>query len=471
MAHRYALPGLLCFLLAAPLQAQFAPREAAMTKLEELKERQERHRPAQLGVLARVQAGAEADRQASAPCRIGTRTRYAYDGAAWVPESEHRFTYQYGQRASETRYRRDGASWLATHRDLYSYQNSRLAGMEAQESNDGGATWTPVRREIITYDGNRIAEWRRQIWSAAWVDTLRWRFIYDVEVLVRVEEDSWTGTEWKLDGRLLVTQVGNDLVLTEQARNGDWQNVSRITYHNMTVGQLIDPQFGFEAAEEGSALLIVRRVPMFTMEAWESGAWVFKNRLRRVIDTPNRVEYIYSDGWTSGQWAAEHRFAFYLDPGGRVQRAELQQVDGGGGSSAMAAAATEAWVTVLIEDCGYDAQDRPRTRRGFAHPRRPALLSPSRVPPRSKPTSRPKRYLGFARPRSSAGESVGFLNRRSQVRVLPRAPAPIQAAFHQIGRRPFPCLRAVYGLKPLRAGSRKIGFHRYLYRYLPRRED
>jgi hypothetical protein len=358
MPYRYAFLALLCFVVAAPLQAQLAPREAAMAKLEELKERQERLVPAQLQRLIRAPATPEVYRSSAMHYRIGVRTDHTHDGATWQPADEFRYAYQDGHLRSERVYSREGGTWVIREQTLYSYQGGLLTAIEWQYA-EGDQTLTPGWRTLITYSQGNISEMLSQDWEGeAWVNSYRTRFIYEGGVLVRAEEDDWTGTAWQLEWRMLVAQVGSDLVLTEQSLNGDWRNVDRITIHNVSAAQLLDPDVWFGTEQTGSPFLAMRATPTMTFETWEGGAWHFEFRTRWVIDTANNVEYLYNESWEDGAWHGMLRVAYHLGAGGRVVRSEWQYLDEEWDDEErfIALAANEVWVSFMIETYQYDAQ-------------------------------------------------------------------------------------------------------------------
>jgi hypothetical protein len=358
MTYRYTVLILIVLILAIPIRAQGIDRDAALELLAELQERQQNLMPAYFEPLMRARAHSLAARaSAQTVNRISVRTEYVEDDDDWVNSRQHRFAYENAQVTSQTEYRWHAEAWAADYRTLYGYAGGVLATVQSDEWHDGA--WRPQDREVFSFVQDNLVQVLYQVWEDGWVDDSRSRFIYEGGVLVRVEEDDWTGTGWQTSYRALVTQVGPDLVITEQVAEGsEWVNDGRSTFHGLTASELLETQLASLDDQYGLFfLLFLTLIPDMTFEVWEEGAWRYDDRFRWTVNDDGRREHLYIELWEDGEWQADARFFYEYLASGLVSAASMQMVDYDDEEDVAARSQLEEWINFLTEDYSYNAQD------------------------------------------------------------------------------------------------------------------
>jgi hypothetical protein len=357
MKLRYIPVLLLVLLVALPAHAQVPDREAA---LEMLLERQEKLFPSSIETLMRARSRVDAAKSAVTQSRVGVRTHYEADeDDGWEQARQHRFDYAGGRIATDTGYSWSAGAWTPEIRTIYTFDGGRLVSVRIDVWESNGGSWVPDELETYSWNQGNITQVLRQVWAGEWVNSRRTRFFYEGGTLVRAEDEEWDGAAWESRFRSLVSQQGADVVIIDQSPQGaTWINEERITYHDTSVGALLDVDFTMlDELHASFFLYMLKFLPNLTSEFWEDGEWQFEIRMRWTLDGDGRRQYAYFDDWEEGEWHPAFRYGYTYLASGNVDRAVMQFPDEDD-DYRPAARDEDGWFTFLVEEFAYDAQNR-----------------------------------------------------------------------------------------------------------------
>lgn len=257
----------------------------------------------------------------------------------WENESRSEFAYENDRKVEEIGQQYyEGSGWVNFSRQAFAYSSNLMTEATSQDWNNESSSWRNNWMENYSYSLINGTQYLTEVIESSWIGN-NWVADYKVEIdfsggtLNSFTSYEWNFNtqEWELYGRGVLTEVGNDLYITEEYWDGnEWISDYRTIYTSVSKDEFFALTMNdlSELSYVGSWMYYAlnMKMPEYTEQFWDGENWINDWRFR--ITTPSatttassQLQYNFESYSSGSGWIAEEIYEYTFDSTGNLDTA------------------------------------------------------------------------------------------------------------------------------------------------------